>query len=407
MGNGSMTISRGNLKKDQLAGKVAVVTGAGRGIGFETARSLVWLGARVVIAEVDKTTGKRAEEAINEEFGAGCSFFVHTDVGDEASVKRLKKEIDKRFGRVDILINNAIRVFVGAVHQVGIDKWDAVYRTNLRGPILLVSQFLPGMLERNEGAILFVSSSGAAPFLGCYEVFKTAQVELAGTLMSELENTGVAALTIGPGISRTEGAMSSIAELAPLYGKTVDEFIKMSENALISAEAAGAGFAAAAALAGQYRGSEISSFQALADAGVKLESADTGVRKLEEAEREPALKQVRSIRETLAEQYEGWMKRPVFEKQWVLRDFKKYAGTAPEHFIALLEELESSIRDLDAIPADLVGKLQLEKLAGYWEHQIELLKGYEKDPAKAEEHSRLIKGWSDCITEFHEKYLKK
>lgn len=77
------------------------------------------------------------------------------------------------------------------------------------------------------------------PHLGAYEVFKTAQVELCNTLSAE-----VVAYSIGPGIVKTETAQKSIEQIAPLYGKTADEFYKMCENMLLTAEEAGAGFAA-------------------------------------------------------------------------------------------------------------------------------------------------------------------
>ena len=82
-------IGTGNLRRDALAGQVAVVTGAGRGIGFEAARALAWLGARVVVAEIDRKTGREAAARISAEMGAGAAVFIHTDVGRERSVTRL------------------------------------------------------------------------------------------------------------------------------------------------------------------------------------------------------------------------------------------------------------------------------------------------------------------------------
>lgn len=63
-----MIVSKGNLTQDSLKGEVALVTGAGRGIGFEAARALIWLGANVIIAEIDEKNGKAAEDTINKEF---------------------------------------------------------------------------------------------------------------------------------------------------------------------------------------------------------------------------------------------------------------------------------------------------------------------------------------------------
>lgn len=401
-----LVISRGNLKENQLKGRIAVVSGAGRGVGYETARSLIWLGTEVIIAEINKKSGVEAERKLNEEFRSEKAFFIHIDVSNERSVKNLKAITDKKFGKVDIIINNAINVFVGAVHNVGIKEWDLSYQTNLKGPIMLTTYFLPGMLERNEGIIVFISSSGAAPYIGAYEVFKTAQVELSNTLAAELEDTGVIAFTIGPGIVQTEGLMENISKIAALYGKTVEEFFKMTESAAISVEAAGAGYAAAVAMADKYRGLEISSFQALTDIGIEIKADIKTVHHLSKEKKDTAFSLVSSIRKTLLEQSEAWQKRSVFERQWIFRDFKKYTGAAPEYFLSMLSELKKAIKENEGIPETLIKRLQLQKLADYWKHQKELLQGYEKDPKKIEEYSEIIMGWIKTIDDFIKGYCK-
>ncbi len=311
-----------------------------------------------------------------------------------------------RFGKVDVIINNAINVFVGAVHRVGIQGWDLSYQTNLRGPIMLTSYFLPDMIKRNDGIIVFVSSSGPAPYIGAYEVFKTAQVELSSTLAMELEDTGVITFTIGPGIAKTEGLMENISKIADLYGKTVEEFLKMSESAAISVEAAGAGYAAAVAMADKYRGLEISSFQALTDIGIEIKADIKTVYNLSKENKDIAFSLVSSMQKTLLEQSESWQKRSVFERQWIFRDFKKYTGAAPEYFLSLLDELKKTIMDRGEISEALIKKLQPQKLADYWEHQKELLKGYEKDPEKFKEYSGVIEGWIKTIDDFIQGYCK-
>ena len=111
--------------------------------------------------------------------------------------------------------------------QVPVESWDASYRVNLRGPVLLAQALLPGMAERGSGVFVCVSSVGEA-YMGAYETFKAAQVHLGQTLAAELEESGVVAFTIGPGLVRTPGAEAGIAALAPLYGKSVEEFYAMS-----------------------------------------------------------------------------------------------------------------------------------------------------------------------------------
>ena len=200
--------------------------------------------------------------------------------------------------------------------------------------------------------------------------------------------------------------MENISKIADLYEKTVEEFLKMSESAAISVEAAGAGYAAAVALAHKYRGLETSSFQTLADAGIEIKTDIKDVYHLFGEKKDAAFLLVSDIRKTLLEQSEAWQKRSVFERQWIFRDFKKHTGAAPEYFLSLLSELKTAIKDNDKIPESLIRKLQLQKLADYWKNQKELLKGYEKDPKKFEEYSEIIRGWIKTIDDFVQGYCK-
>lgn len=398
-----MVISKGILKKGELNNKVAVITGAGGGIGYEAARSLLWLGAKVVIAEIDKAKGKKASTNLTEEFGPGRVLFIKADIGNERHVRRLIKKAKKVFGQIDILINNATVTPIGAVHEVGIKNWDKSYRTNLRGPVILTSAVLPQMLDRDMGVIMLVTSSGAAPYLGAYEVFKTAQVELANTLAAELEKTGVITFAIGPGIVKTETANKAIEQIAPLYGKSVDEFYRMSENALLTVEEAGAGFAAAATLASRYRGLEIGSIQALTDMGLSItEQMDEAmVISIREDTKQRILILFNQIKETFIEQITGWSDRSIFERQWLIRDFKKQMGAAPESYFESFKRFEQVLGS-DSLTLGDLNNLPLDKIFAYYQHQIRLLKGYEKNPEKVREYTETIQGWLHTITELNE-----
>jgi NAD(P)-dependent dehydrogenase (short-subunit alcohol dehydrogenase family) len=390
-----MLIETGTLTCQSLAGQVAVVTGAGRGIGFEAARALVWLGAHVVIAEIDKSAGKDAATRLTEELGEGTVTFVQTDVGDERSVNRLADRILRSHGKVDVVLNNATIGPLGAVKDVSVQDWDSSYRVNLRGPVLLAQAFLPGMLERDYGVFVCVSSVGLA-YMGAYETFKTAQVELANTLDAELEGTGVVAFTIGPGMALTATAQAGIEQLAPLYGKTVAEFHEMVKDQIISIEAAGAGFAAAVASAERFRGQEIASIQALHAAGIDLPKVERGTAKVALTSEEfgQVLALCREVRKTLAEQLEGWRERSVFERQYMLRTFKKYAGMPVEQWLEALEKLERCIEEQDFVALAAV-YAPLGALAGFYEHLHKMAEGYLKDPAQREEQLPIVRGWQE------------
>jgi NAD(P)-dependent dehydrogenase (short-subunit alcohol dehydrogenase family) len=129
-----MLISKSNFTQKSLSGETVVVTGAGRGIGYETSRALVWLGANVVIAEIDEKNGKAAQDNIHKEFGGEKAFFVKTDIGSEKDIDQLAQAAQERFGKVDVVLNNATVFPMGAIKDAPVDSWDFSYRINLRGP---------------------------------------------------------------------------------------------------------------------------------------------------------------------------------------------------------------------------------------------------------------------------------
>lgn len=396
MGSDTLVISKGTLQKGSLSGNVILVTGAGGGIGYETARSLLWLGARVIIGEINKVSGKKAEAELKKEFGEENVCFIRADIGNVRSVNSLVKKIHRTFGKLDAIINNATIAPMGAVHEVGIGSWDLSYKTNLRGPVLLISSFLPEMLKRNSGVIVLVPSSGAAPFMGAYEVFKTSQVELSNTLAAELEQTGVITYSIGPGIVKTETAKQAIEKIAPLYGKSVDEFYKMSENLLLTAEEAGAGFAASVAIATRYRGLEIGSIQVLKDIGIAVgkHGKDDKIL-LSDNDIHDILSLFQEICKTFTEQIADWASRPIFQRQWLVRDFKKQMGVAPEYFLESLKEFESSVTNNSVQASDFNNPT--DKIYSYYQHQIDLLKGYEKNEDRLNQNLDIMQGWLDAI----------
>jgi NAD(P)-dependent dehydrogenase (short-subunit alcohol dehydrogenase family) len=389
---GTSTIATLRLGPETLQGKTVVVTGAGGGIGYEAARSLLCLGANVVIAEIDVAGGRQAAEHLGEEFSPGQVLFAQCDVGDEVSVQALHRTSVQRFGKVDAVLNNATIAPLGAVKDVPIEQWDASYRVNLRGPVLMAQAFLPDMISRGQGSFVCVSSTGTA-YLGGYETFKAAQVHLANTLDAELEGTGVIAFTIGPGLVPTQTASRAVAQLAPLLGMTVDEFFVQNKNSVLTPEEAGAGFAVAIAHAEQFRGMEISSLQALKAVDINFGSATEAPSANVAADRRAeSLALCRRVRTTLEEQAEGWKGRSLFERQWVIRDFRKTAGSSAEEWLAALASLEKALQGEGEVACP-----PLDKLASYYDHLAELAKGYEKDPAKLAQDLRHVYGWRDEV----------
>jgi hypothetical protein len=238
-----------------------------------------------------------------------------------------------------------------------------------------------------------VSSTGTA-FLGGYETFKAAQVHLANTLDAELEGSNVIAYTIGPGLVPTETASKAVAQLVPQMAMSVEQFFEMNKGAVLSAEEAGAGFAASIVFAEKFRGQEISSIQALKAADINFGSVEaekvSAVINCEKRQQAQAL--CEAVYVTLKEQSQGWKNRSLFERQWVIRDFKKTAGMPVEEWLLSLERLKGELSGDGAFTPP-----RLEKLAGYYEHLAELAKGYEKDPTKLEENLQHVYRWRDEV----------
>jgi len=391
----TLIISHLGLKRDDLHGETIIVTGGGGGIGYEAAHALLWLGANVIIAEINETIGKHAAEVLSEEFDPESICFVRTDVGDEASVRHLYQESVSVYGKVDVVINNATIAVIGMVKDLPIEKWDTSYRVNLRGPVLMARAFLPDMINRKHGTFVCVSSTGTA-FLGGYETFKAAQVQLANTLDAELEGTGVIAFSISPGLVTTETATGTINQLAPMMGMSLEEFYNQNKNAMLTPEEAGAGFAASIVFAERFKGMEISSLQALnaANTNYGTKKREKGSKRIDDDKRKQAGELCERVSLTLREQSDDWKRRSLFERQWVIRDFKKTAGMSVEGWLDVLVRMGMCLKEAGDITLP-----PLSMLAGYYIHLAELAKGYEKNAAKLEENLHHIYSWRDEVVE--------
>jgi NAD(P)-dependent dehydrogenase (short-subunit alcohol dehydrogenase family) len=386
-------ITSGSLQPDRLAGNVVIVTGAGTGIGLEAARALLDLEATVVVAEIDEAAGRRAALTLGSGRPEGRLLVIPTDVTDDASVERMVSRVLARFGRIDAVINNATVATAGqTVWETPIADWDASYLVNVRGPVLLARATLPGMIARRRGTFVCVSSTGG-PFLAAYESAKSAQVTIANALDQELADSGVVAFTIGPGLVPTATATAAVERLAPRLGLGVEEFWKVNEGVVLSVEAAGAGFAAAVALADRYAGQEVSSTQALVDAGIEVGGPDAAGAPTAVAASGEAVALSRRVRATLAEQAAGWRERSFFERQWMSRDFKQRAGMPVERWLEALDRLPPALAEGHG--GEILTRQSLERLASFYGHLGDLARGYVRDPAARDDQIRMVARWQE------------
>ncbi|WP_346846872.1 SDR family NAD(P)-dependent oxidoreductase [uncultured Clostridium sp.] len=379
-----MLIEKNKSFKNKLEDKVILLTGAGSGIGFETAKALVYMGAKVIVAEIDKRKILCAQSTLDSIFGKNSVEFYEIDLSYENQIYALVSHVKDKYGGIDVLFNNATIATMGTVEEVSIDVWDKSYAVNFKAPLLLTQLVLPLMKQKRSGTIVFVSSSGAAPFMGAYEVFKTAQVELSNTLYGELESTNIKVYTIGPGLIKTETAMKGIELVSSHMGITTEEFYEMNEDHIIGVEEAGTGFAISVLMADRYNGQEIGAIQVLSDSGLllKLDSSEN----TKSNDYQNIIPTVLNVVKVYKEQYYGWMKRNVFERQWVLRDFKKTVGYSADQFLEIMQHIQYVVNN-EKIQEISTYSSNFQKLMEYYKRQYTLLQGYEKNPEKLKEYS--------------------
>ena len=188
----------------RLDGKVAVVTGAGRGIGKAVALSLAKSGCRVVLSARTPAQLEEVQRAIEQ--GGGTAAIVPADLTRDEALDALAAESRRCFGTVDILINNAGWGKRSPVVKINVEDLDQTVRLNLRAPILLAKLLLPDMIAKKEGAVINIGSvsgktgeaNGAA-----YSATKFGLIGFTQSLYDEVREHGIKVAVILPGFVDT------------------------------------------------------------------------------------------------------------------------------------------------------------------------------------------------------------
>ncbi len=182
-----------------LSDKVALVTGAGSGLGAATARVLATHGARVTVGDIDEGSARK----VSEEVGGRA---VHLDVAEPASAEATVEEILDAEGRIDILVNNAGVDFIRSATEMSLEEWDRVQHVNLRAPWLLSRAVFPHMVGRGSGQIVNVSSTASKkgwPNASAYAASKHGVMGLTQALHAEGKEHGVRVMAVVAGGMRT------------------------------------------------------------------------------------------------------------------------------------------------------------------------------------------------------------
>jgi len=199
-----------------LRDKIAFVTGGGRGLGAAICNALSTAGATVVVADINLENAR----AVARDVGAagGQARALQVDIGAEDQVQQAIAETLKSYGRLDALINNAGIDFTLPIDELSVEQWDAVVRTNLRGPFLLCKYATTVMRRLGGGHIVNIASTAARrawPNASAYHASKWALLGLSHALHAELRPHGIKVSAVIAGGMRTPFLLDRFPDLDP------------------------------------------------------------------------------------------------------------------------------------------------------------------------------------------------
>lgn len=193
-----------------LKNKSILITGSSRGIGKSIAHQCALHGANVIISSRKLDACKKTADEINNEVGNDVAFPIAANISDPSQLDLLVESTRKKLGKIDVLIcNAATNPFMGSMLDMPSEKFDKVMNNNIKSNQVLCNLVLPEMIDRNDGAIIIISSIAAikgSPILGAYNISKAADVMIVKNIAAEFGNKNIRANSIAPGLIKTDFA---------------------------------------------------------------------------------------------------------------------------------------------------------------------------------------------------------
>ena len=193
-----------------LKNKSILITGSSRGIGKSIAHQCALHGANVIISSRKLDACEKTANEINNEVGNEVAFPIAANISDESQLDLLVESTRKQLGKIDVLIcNAATNPFMGSMLDMPSEKFDKVMNNNIKSNQVLCNLVLPEMIDRNDGAIIIISSIAAikgSPILGAYNISKAADVMIVKNIAAEFGNKNIRANSIAPGLIKTDFA---------------------------------------------------------------------------------------------------------------------------------------------------------------------------------------------------------
>jgi len=209
----------------QLSDRIALVTGAGQGIGKASALALAAAGADVVAVDINGQTAKDTTAAIAAMGRRGLS--IQADMGSVQDIDRMVAEAIAAFGRIDILVNNAGVTRRAYIMDLTEEDWDRIHRVNSKGVFFCLQRVAREMIPRRSGRIINIASIAGKGFAGTsnaiYAASKGAVISLTKTAAQQLGQHDINVNAVCPGIVRTSLYLNMIAEIARKEGVRVEE----------------------------------------------------------------------------------------------------------------------------------------------------------------------------------------